>query len=42
VVIRDLDIVGIAIHESKTDPPLVVNRDRMLSALMSRTSRPLK
>jgi len=30
MIIRDLDVKGVAVNESKTDAPLVVNRNRIL------------
>ncbi len=31
MVVTDFDIVGVTIFEQKTDPPLVVNRNRILA-----------
>lgn len=30
VIVRDLDIVGVAINEAEADSPLIVDRDRIL------------
>ena len=35
VIVRDLDIVGVAINEAEADAPLIVDRDRVLPAAIS-------
>ena len=31
MIVADLDVPGIAIHEPEADPPLIVHRDRVLA-----------
>jgi hypothetical protein len=31
MVVRDLNIIGVTVHETKTDAPLVVDANRVLS-----------
>jgi hypothetical protein len=35
VVITDLDIVGIPVLEPEADPPLVIDRDRVLALALT-------
>lgn len=33
MIVTDFDVIGVAVHEPETDPPLVVDRDRVLLPL---------
>jgi hypothetical protein len=42
VIVRDLDLVGIAIHETEAYTPLIVDADRVLSlSILSELMKPV-
>jgi hypothetical protein len=42
MVVTDFDVVGVAVHETKTDPPLFVDRNRMLTfSITSQAMQPV-